>query len=227
MKNKILLVEDESDLLTIVSEVLVDEGFEVLTASNGIDGINRTLNEKPDLVVADVMMPLMDGFKMAKAIRKFNYNIPILFLTAKSTIEDVEEGFETGGNDYLRKPFELRELIIRIKALLRKYIKPTVEEQIFEIGKYIFKATSQILKYEKKEYILSNFETKILEKLVANMGNTVDSTEMMISIWHNDDLSNRNSLHGYIHKLRKLLNQDPDISIINQRGFGYMLIVKQ
>ena len=227
MKNKLLLVEDEPDLRLIVSEVLTDEGYEVLTASTGLEGLNIVKSEKPDIVVADVMMPVMDGFTMAKEIRKFNSNIPILFLTAKNTIDDIEEGFETGANDYLKKPFEFRELIVRIRALLRKYIQSNVEEQIYQIGNYTFNASSQILKYMGKEYILSNFETKVLEKLVINMGKTVDSSDLMISIWQNDDICNRNSLHGYIHKLRRFLSLDPKVNIINQRGFGYMLIVKQ
>lgn len=227
MKNKLLLVEDEPDLRLIVSEVLTDEGYEVLTASTGLEGLNMVKTEKPDIVVADVMMPVMDGFTMAKEIRKFNSNVPILFLTAKNTIDDIEEGFETGANDYLKKPFEFRELIVRIRALLRKYIQSNVEEQIYQIGNYIFNASSQILKYMGKEYILSNFETKILEKLVSNMGKTVDSSDLMLSIWQNDDICNRNSLHGYIHKLRRFLSLDPKVNIINQRGFGYMLIVKQ
>ena len=227
MKNKLLLVEDEPDLRLIVSEVLTDEGYEVLKASTGLEGLNMVKTEKPDIVVADVMMPVMDGFTMAKEIRKFNSNVPILFLTAKNTIDDIEEGFETGANDYLKKPFEFRELIVRIRALLRKYIQSNVEEQIYQIGNYAFNASLQILKYIEKEYILSNFETKILEKLVANKGKTVDSSALMLSIWQNDDIYNRNSLHGYIHKLRRFLSLDPKVNIINQRGFGYMLIVKQ
>lgn len=227
MKNKILLVEDEPDLRLIVSDVLEDEGFEVLTAINGSEGLKIMSDENPDIVVADVMMPQMDGFNMAREIRKLNHDIPILFLTAKSTIDDIEEGFEIGANDYLKKPFELRELIVRIKALLRKYYKPTVDEKIYEIGTYLFNATSQILIYENSNYNLSNFETKILEQLVINIGKTVDSSDMMLKIWHNNDLYNRNSLHGYIHKLRKLLDNDPNINIINQRGFGYMLTIRQ
>lgn len=227
MKNKILLVEDESDLRIIISEVLKDEGYEVLNASNGLEGLKKVKEENPDIIVADVMMPQMDGFSMVKEIRKYNSYIPILFLTAKSSIEDIEEGFETGANDYIKKPFELRELIIRIKALLRKNIRPEIEEHIYEIGNYNFNSTSQILKFENSEYNLSNFESKILEKLVTNIGKTVYSTEMMLGIWQNDDISNRNSLHGYIHKLRRFLSQDPKVNIVNQRGFGYMLIVKQ
>lgn len=227
MKNNILLVEDESDLRLIISDVLREEGYEVLNASNGIEGLEKVKEENPLIVVADVMMPKMDGFTMAKEIRKFNSNIPILFLTAKSTIDDIEEGFETGANDYLKKPFELRELIIRIKALLRKYKRAEIEDHIYELGNYVFNSNTQILKYQNSEYNLSNFESKILEKLVINIGETVYSSDMMLEIWQNDYISNRNSLHGYIHKLRRFLSGDPKVNIINQRGFGYMLIVKQ
>lgn len=227
MKSKVILVEDESDLRLIISDVLRNEGYEVLNASNGLEGLKKIKEVNPEIVVADVMMPQMDGFSMAKEIRKFNSYIPILFLTAKSSIEDVEEGFETGANDYIKKPFELRELLIRIKALLRKNIRPEIEEFIYPIGKYFFNSTTQILKIENSEYNLSNFESKILKKLVTNIGNTVNSSEMMLGIWQNDDIYNRNSLHGYIHKLRRLLSQDPKVKIINQRGFGYMLIVKK
>lgn len=223
---KILLVEDESDLSLIISDVLTQEGYRVLNASDGLEGLRKFKDENPHIVVADVMMPKMDGFTMAGEIRKLDSNIPILFLTARSTIDDVEEGFEAGANDYIKKPFELRELMIRIKALLRKYIQTPMEEHIYEIGNYLFNSTSQILKWENSEYNLSNFETKILEKLVANIGNTVYFSEMMMEIWQNDEISVRNSLHGYIHKLRRLLSRDPNVNIINQRGFGYMLIVR-
>lgn len=220
-------MEDEPDLRLIIADVLKDEGYEILSATNGLEGLKKVKEEKPDIVVADVMMPQMDGFTMAKEIRKLNAHIPILFLTAKSSIEDIEEGFETGANDYIKKPFELRELLIRIKALLRKHIRPEIEEYIYEIGDFLFNSTSQVLKFENTEYNLSNFESKVLEKLIENIGHTVYSSEMMLGIWQNDDISNRNSLHGYIHKLRRLLSRDPKINIINQRGFGYMLIVKQ
>ena len=120
MKNKILFVEDEADLTLIVTDILKAQGFEVIIAANGVDGLEKFKSGGADIVVADVMMPLMDGFSMAKEIRKLSPSIPLLFLTAKSAIDDVEKGFEIGANDYLKKPFELRELIVRIRALLRR-----------------------------------------------------------------------------------------------------------
>ena len=188
--------------------------------------IAYSANDAPaDIVVADVMMPKMDGFTMAKEIRKLSPTVPLLFLTAKSTIDDVEHGFEIGANDYLKKPFELRELV-RIKALLRRYGANRTEDIRFAIGAYTFNVTTQTLSFGDKETELSHFEAKILEHLATNIGKTVDASELMIAVWQRDEQSNRNSLHGYIHKLRRTLRHDPTISIINQRGFGYMLVIR-
>lgn len=226
MSNKILFVEDEEDLTLIVADTLRGEGYEVVTAVDGEDGLEKFKTEAADIVVADVMMPKMDGFTMAKEIRKLSPTVPLLFLTAKSTIDDVEQGFEIGANDYLKKPFELRELIVRIKALLRRYGDSRTEDIRFAIGTYIFNVTTQTLSFGDKETELSHFEAKILERLATNIGKTVDASELMIAVWQRDEQSNRNSLHGYIHKLRRALRHDPTISIINQRGFGYMLTIK-
>lgn len=221
-----MFVEDEEDLTLIVADTLRGQGYDVITAVDGIAGIDKFKSEEADIVVADVMMPKMDGFTMAKEIRKLSLTVPLLFLTAKSTIDDVEHGFEIGANDYLKKPFELRELIVRIKALLRRYGDNRTEDIRFAIGAYIFNVTTQTLSFGDKETELSHFEAKILERLASNLGKTVDATELMIAVWQRDEPSNRNSLHGYIHKLRRALRHDPSISIINQRGFGYMLALR-
>lgn len=227
MKNKVLFVEDEADLTLIVADTLRGLGYDVVTAADGLEGLDKYRSEGADIIVADVMMPRMDGFTMAKGIRKMSPEVPLLFLTAKSTIDDVEEGFEIGANDYLKKPFELRELIVRIKSILKRYGANRQEDVKYQIGAYTFNVTTQTLSYEDKSTELSHFESKILERLAANIGKTVDASELMIAVWQRDDPSNRNSLHGYIHKLRRALRHDPNISIINQRGFGYMLTIKQ
>ena len=221
-----MFVEDEEDLTLIVADTLRGQGYDVITAPDGIQGLDKFKSEGADIVVADVMMPKMDGFTMSKEIRKLSPTVPLLFLTAKSTIDDVEQGFEIGANDYLKKPFELRELIVRIKALLRRYGDNRAEDIRFAIGAYTFNVTTQTLSFGDKETELSHFEAKILERLATNIGKTVDASELMIAVWQRDEPSNRNSLHGYIHKLRRALRHDPTISIINQRGFGYMLTIK-
>lgn len=225
MADKVLFVEDEADLRLIVADTLRGQGYEVVTAENGLDALERFRAGGADIVVADVMMPKMDGFTMGREIRRLSASVPLLFLTAKSTVDDVEEGFELGANDYLKKPFELRELIVRMKALLRRYGASRSEDIRFSIGRYIFNVTTQTLSLEGRCVELSHFESKILERLATGVGKTVDASELMIAVWQRDEPSNRNSLHGYIHKLRRALCDDPKVAIINQRGFGYMLTV--
>lgn len=227
MKAKILLVEDERDLSMIVCDTLRQQGYEVTAAFDGIDGLAKYKTAGADLIVADVMMPRLDGFAMAREIRRISPDVPIIFLTAKSTIDDIEEGFDLGANDYIKKPFELRELLIRIKALLRNKNNARSEEKSYPIGNYTFNVSNQTLIFHGKERALSNIEARILEKLASCIGRTVDASQLMMAVWGRDEICNRNSLHGYIHKLRRAFRHDPDISIINQRGFGYMLTVKR
>ncbi len=226
MNNTILLVEDDSTLSMIISETLQRDGFDVLTAGNGEEGLKQFTRHGADLIIADVMMPRMDGFEMGRRIRQINQNVPLLFLTAKSEIEDIVEGFELGGNDYLKKPFKMLELIVRIKALLRKNV--IKEDNQFEIGDYTLDLSTQILSHKDTGGIeLSLIEAKLLKELIVNVGHTVDASTMMQLVWQRDDPYSRNSLHGFIHKLRNYLRYDPSISLINQRGIGYMLTAKR
>ncbi len=227
MKAKILFVEDERDLSLIVCDTLRQQGYDTVAAFDGIEGLAKYKTAGADLIVADVMMPRLDGFAMAKEIRRTSPNVPIIFLTAKSTIDDIEEGFDIGANDYLKKPFVLRELLVRVKALLRNKVQNRNENIVFSIGSYNFDTTNQLLTFDGKDTVISNIEARILEKLASNIGKTVNASELMIAVWGRDEVSNRNSLHGYIHKLRRTLRHDPNISIINQRGFGYMLTIKR
>lgn len=226
MGDRILLVEDDSTLSMIVSETLQRDGFDVMTAGNGEEGFRMFTRHGADLIVADVMMPEMDGFEMGRKIRQINRSVPLLFLTAKSGIEDIVEGFELGGNDYLKKPFKMLELIVRIKALLGRNIRD--ENNRLEIGNYTLDVSTQLLMYPEKESIeLSLIETRLMKELIANAGYTVNASTMMQLIWQRDDPYSRNSLHGFIHKLRHYLRYDPSISLLNQRGTGYMLTIKE
>jgi len=226
MAYKILLVEDEKDLAMIVADTLSAQGYEVAVASDGVEGLTKFKSHIPDIVIADVMMPRLDGFRMARNIRVISPDVPLLFLTAKSSVDDVEEGFEVGANDYLRKPFEFRELIARIKALLRRRAQQNQIDMVFKIGNFTFNLSTQQLIINDRKKELTNLESRMLEKLVANIGKTVDASELMVAVWGRDDISNRNSMHSFIHKLRRVLGSDSGVTIINQRGFGYMLTVK-
>ncbi len=223
MKNRILLVEDDDTLSMIIVETLQRDSFEVFTASDGEEGLLRYTKIKPDIIVADVMMPKMDGFEMARKIRQIDKNVPLLFLTAKSEIDDIVTGFELGGNDYLKKPFKMLELIVRIKALLRRNIHE--EDYEYPVGDYVLRIDTQTLTHSNRSIELSSIEARILKELIVNKGSTVDASALMVLIWQRDDPYSRNSLHGFIHKLRQYLRDDDRISIINQRGIGYMLTV--
>lgn len=220
--NKILIVEDDSTLSMIISETLQREGFDTISAANGEEGLRRFFRHNPDIVVADVMMPRMDGFEMARKIRQSNQIIPILFLTAKSEIDDIVEGFELGGNDYLKKPFKMLELIVRIKALLR--LNQSKQEPTLKVGEYLLDMEAQTLQWKNKTVAeLTIIEARLLKELIMNIGHTVEASVLMMLVWQRDDPYSRNSLHGFIHKLRHYLRHDPAIVLINQRGIGYML----
>ena len=221
MRNKILLVEDESDLALIVSDTLREQGYDVLTAGNGITGLDRFKAEGADLIVADVMMPKMDGFKMAKEIRKLSPIVPVLFLTAKSTIDDIEEGFEIGANDYIRKPFQIAELVARIKVLL-KHAGTSAEDSVIDIAGCRFDFAAQRLTTGDTDRELSHIEAIILDELFHHVNEVVEARTLMYRIWQNDDYNNLNRLHGFIYKIRKYLSTSP-LDILNVRGIGYKL----
>ena len=226
MSNKILLVEDDPTLSMIISDTLRRDGFEIMTAGNGEEGLKNFTRQGADLIVADVMMPRMDGFEMGRRIRQIDRRVPILFLTAKSGIDDIVEGFELGGNDYLKKPFKMLELIVRIKALLRRNMPDDGER--LTIGQYTLDVPTQRLENSQGDSVqLTVIEAKILRELALSRGNTVEASVLMRLIWQRDDPYSRNSLHGFIHKLRYYLRHDSPILILNQRGIGYMLAIKK
>jgi DNA-binding response OmpR family regulator len=226
VKPAVLIVEDEKTLSSIITDTLEDENFSTLKAFDGNEGLRLFLEKRPDIIVADVMMPRMDGFEMVRKIRATDKITPILFLTARSSLEDLITGFELGANDYLRKPFKMQELIIRVKALLNRAISNKNLPTAFDIGDYSFDSVAQTLVHENKTEELSHFENEILKRLCANINCVVDIQNLILDLWYDDCLYNRNSLHGYIYKLRKLLIEDKRVQIINIRGIGYKLVVR-
>ncbi len=226
----VLLVEDEATLAMIIKDTLEGQGFRIRLAGNGEEGLRLFFEEKPDVLVADVMMPRMDGFEMVRRIRKTDTRTPVLFLTARSAMNDVVEGFEIGGNDYLKKPFGMQELMVRIKALLGRAARQTPEDKTtdmttFEIGDYRFDATAQRLAYNGRETELSHRESEILRRLCEHKDNVTDMRQMLLDLWGDDSFFNQRSLHVFITKLRHKLAKDERIRIVNVRGIGYKLIV--
>lgn len=220
----ILLAEDEPALGQIIKESLETRNFKVLLCDNGEKAFEVYKQESPELLVLDVMMPKKDGFTLAKDIRVLDDSIPIIFLTAKSQTQDVVEGFTIGGNDYLKKPFSMEELIVRINNLLNR-TKLQKTSEVMQIGKYSFNFPKQILQFEKNESLqLTHREAHLLFHLIKNKNQVLDRSLILNKLWGNDDFFNARSMDVFITKLRKKLNQDETIQIINVRGFGYKLI---
>ena len=224
-KIHVLLVEDEKTLSMIIKDTLEEQGFLISIAFNGEEGLRTFYTQKPDVVVADVMMPRMDGFEMVRRIRQTDRTTPVLFLTARSGINDVVEGFELGANDYLKKPFSMQELIIRIKALLHKAFVNKEQTNLFEIGNYLFNAVSQQLSYAGTSQELSHRESEILRRLCEHRNEVVNTQSILLELWGDDSFFNSRSLHVFITKLRHKLSKDERIRIVYVRGIGYKLIV--
>lgn len=224
MKIKVLLVEDEPSLSMIIKDALEKREFEVNCARNGNEGLEMFYRLNPDIVVADIMMPKLDGFTMTQLIRQSNKHTPVLFLSAKSKTEDVVQGFEIGGSDYLKKPFGMEELIIRIKALLNRVQNQVPKSVTYQIGDYIFDPIHQTLTHSLKTELLSHREAAILEHLCANQNNIVENKVVLMELWGDDSFFNTRSLHVFIVKLRKKLSLDSRVQIINIRGIGYKMI---
>lgn len=229
MDINILLVEDDASLRMVIRETLEIEGFTVFTASDGIEGLKIFFSEKTDIVIADIMLPRLDGIEMVGRIRQRNQLTPIIFLTAKSSVESVVEGFQAGADDYLRKPFSMKELIVRIKALHHRAnasdsARPVHSNHI-NIGLYIFDPVSQSLSYGDNTSLLSAKESKILAMLVNNINKIVDARNIMIDCWGDDSPYIANSLQVFITRLRQHLKKDPSVKIVNARGIGYKLVV--
>lgn len=227
---KVLLIEDEEMLARIVMDSLETRGFEMLHAPDGEAGWALFNSESPDMIVMDVMMPGMDGFTLTEKIRQSDKDTPIIFLTARSQTSDVVNGFEMGGNDYLRKPFSMDELVVRIKSLMNRQkgaaaaATGDAETEIVTIGSYIFNYTKQVLICNNHSAFLSHREAEILKRLYEKRNQVLERKSVLLDLWGDDTFFNARSMDVFITKLRRYLKEDPDVKIVNIRGIGYKLI---
>ena len=223
-KTKILLAEDEPALGQIIKESLETRNFDVLLCTDGQEAYEQFRIDQPDLLVLDVMMPKKDGFTLAKEIRLENDDIPIIFLTAKSQTADVVEGFSIGGNDYLKKPFSMEELIVRMHNLLdRTRVQKT--SSISTFGEFTFNFQQQWLQHKEGDQVqLTHREAHLLFHLIKNRNEVLDRSTILKKLWGQDDFFTARSMDVFITKLRKKIKQDESVKIVNVRGFGYKLI---
>jgi len=226
---KILYAEDELFLGKIVKESLETRGYEVLMETDGDKVVGLFTKNLPDVCVLDVMLPNKDGFAIAESIRQIDNAVPILFLTAKTQTEDLVKGFQLGGNDYIRKPFSMEELIIRIENALRyrngERIAADKKDDI-RIGKYTFHLGRQLLKDNGDEKKLSFRESELLKLLYENKDRIIDRRDILNLLWGNDNFFNSRNLDVYITKLRGYLRSDPSLEIITIKGIGYRFVIE-
>jgi len=226
-KIKLLLAEDDNNLGSILQEYLSEKDYKVTLCVDGKEALKQFKKDVYDICVFDVMMPLMDGYTLAKEIRFLNKNVPIVFLTAKAQKDDAIEGFISGADDYITKPFSTEELLLRLKAILRRAGNKTLtnmEQNEFKIGKYKFDFNHQTLTINKKDQKLTSREAELLKLFCLNENSILDRNFALKTIWLDDNYFNGRSMDVYITKLRKYLKEDPKIEIINVHGKGFKML---
>lgn len=226
---KVLLVEDELSLAMLVKDNLEAQGYSVVHATNGQSAMEEFQIAAPDIIILDVMMPKVNGYDVAKAVRTIDKAVPIIFLTAKVQVKDVVKGFESGGNDYIRKPFSIEELLIRMKVLLKENrildenVRP--EDKLFQLGRFTFDSRKFTLANGDKTRKLTAKESHLLHALCTQKNSLATKESLLLSVWGDDSFFNSRSLDVFISRLRKYLKEEGSISILNIRGVGYKLIV--
>ena len=224
---KILLTEDDPNLGMLLQEYLQAKDFMVDLAKNGEEGIKFFLEKgNYDMCILDVMMPKKDGFSLAREIRMKDKEVPIVFLTAKSMKEDTIQGFKVGADDYITKPFSMEELLMRMRAILRRFGKQEPDSQVnsFQVGVYNFDSQTNILAVNDTKNKLTTKESELLKLLCQNKNQSVSRSFALKLIWGDDSYFNARSMDVYITKLRKHLREDPSLQIMNMHGEGFKLI---
>jgi two-component system OmpR family response regulator len=226
-KTRILLAEDDENLGSLLREYLQAKSYETHWLSDGDKAYKSFRKNKYDICILDIMMPVKDGFTLAREIRMIDPDVPVIFLTAKSMKDDVLEGFSIGADDYITKPFSMEELLFRIEAILRRTRGKGVQSQQteFEIGRYHFDANKQILTLGDETHKLTTKESELLKLLCNHANNILERNFALKTIWIDDNYFNARSMDVYITKLRKYLKEDPSVEIMNIHGKGYKLIV--
>jgi DNA-binding response OmpR family regulator len=231
--NKILLVEDDQNFGDVLKSYLEMHDYDVTLAPDGVAGLESFKRGSFDLCIFDVMMPRKDGFTLAKEVREKDKDMPIIFLTAKNLKEDILEGFKIGADDYLAKPFNSEELLLRIQAILRRVNKgPDKEDEVkeYQVGEYHFNYPLRILTWQggngtEKEK-LSPKEAHLLKMFCQHKNDVLTRSEALAKIWGEDNYFTARSMDVFVTKLRKYLSKDPNLQIMNIHGNGFRLIEK-
>lgn len=225
-RTKVLYIEDEPFLGRIVSETLQQQGFDIRLVMDGALVINELEQYKPDICVLDIMLPNVDGYTLCRQIKKLEPVLPVIFLTARVETADLVKGFEAGGTDYIRKPFSMEELIVRVNNQLRTSGNGQVKEEIRELGKYKVLTTRYELISPTQTHKLSAREMEILSILINTTNAVVQRRDLLMKVWGDDSFFNSRTLDVYIRRLRSLFAEDPAIELVTLKGKGYLFLIR-
>ena len=225
-QKKILLVEDDPNLGYVIQDNLSLRGYDVIRCADGLEGEQAFMSNVFHLCILDVMLPKKDGFSLARSIRDRNKEIPILFLTAKTMVDDKLTGFQTGADDYITKPFSLEELVYRIEVFLRRTKESNAGDVVFTVGQFEFDPFSFTLRHNDHQKTLTQKEAEVLKLLYRNRDRVLKREEILTHVWGDDDYFMGRSMDVFISKLRKYLKTDPGIQIVNYHGVGFRLEIR-
>ena len=221
-----LLVEDDKNLGVILNKYLEAKDINVTLCANGEEALETFRSGNFNFCIFDVMLPLMDGFTLAREVKKLNKLVPIIFLTAKTTSKDVIEGFKLGADDYITKPFNMDELLLRIHAVFNRTSVDTPAPTTFRLGSFTFDAARHLLIRGEETRKLTSKEADLLLLFCENMNETLERTTALCKVWYEDSYFNARSMDVYITKLRKLFKDEPNVELVNVHGVGFKLVVK-
>ena len=224
---KILLVEDDKNLGYILKSYLNAKGYPTVLSTDGMEALNRFENEAFDFVILDTVLPGLDGYSLTERIRQYDKEIPIVFISSKTSRVDVSKGFEVGADDFITKPFSIDELLERVNAICKRTVFKTKNEHLYQLGSYTFDGIKHVLIKNGVVKKLTNRELDLLFLFCEYKNRIVERSVALRRIWHEENYFNARNMDVYVAKIRKLFDDDPNVELQNIHGVGYKLVVKE
>ncbi len=222
---KILIAEDDSELSLLFYRVLTKNGYAVTGVSNGRAALDAMETDYFDLIISDIMMPVMDGYELVRSLRESGNQIPVLMITAKEAFDDMRQGYLSGTDDFMVKPIKVNEMILRIGALLRRAQMNSEHRQV--IGATVLECDSLTVTSEKETQVLPQKEFMLLYKMVSFPGKIFTRVQLMDEIWGYESESDTHTVDVHISRLRERFKDNTDFSIVTMRGVGYKVVKTQ
>ena len=221
---KIIVAEDDLEIRQLYTKILRKNGYDVMEANDGLDVLDILENALADLIISDIMMPQVDGYELIKTLRKSGYTMPVLMITAKDSFMDLQQGFLSGADDYMVKPININEMVLRVQALLRR--AQMISDHIFTIGKTVFEYDAYTVVTNGMSQTLPQKEFLLLFQLISNCGKAFTRLQLMDEIWGYGTDADPHTVDVHINRLRNRFIDNPDFEIVTIRGMGYRAVKK-